>query len=76
MVYLFKSEQATISFPDQGRNQGTKGVEAPPLAKSKLRKTVRYQLLLIFYVFQWSKVIWPFYGFKKDYITVKLQSHI
>jgi len=30
--------------------EGAKGAEAPPLAKSKLRKNVKYRIVLIFFV--------------------------
>jgi len=33
---------------EQGRNQGAKGSEVPPLAKSKLRKIIKYRLVWTF----------------------------
>jgi len=62
----------------QGRNQGGgKGAEAPPLSKSKLRKKIKYRIVLIFLV----SVICELRDLtnmvlKIDYVTVKLQSHL
>jgi len=46
-----------------------KGAEAPPLAKLKLRKKIKYRIVLFFFV---SRVIWPMV-LKIDYDTAKLQ---
>jgi len=49
---------------------GAKGAEAPPLAKLKLSKKMKYRIVLFFYVT--VCVIWPIYGLKIDFDTVKL----
>jgi len=45
---------------DQELNQ-REGTEVSPLAKSKLRKKIKYRIVLIFFCVSviWSCVIWP-----------------
>jgi len=60
----------------QGRNQGERlgGAEAPPLAKSKFKKMIKYRIVWCFCVLViWICVIWSIYGLKIDYDTEKLQ---
>jgi len=37
--------------------KGANGAEAPLLAKSKLRKKIKYQIVLIFFVSRWSEIM-------------------
>jgi len=58
--------------------EGAKGTEAPPLSKSKVRKKIKYRIVLIF--FFCVSVICELRDLanmvlKIDYDTIKLQSH-
>jgi len=64
-----------ISGGFKGATRGrAKGDEAPPLAKSKLREKIKYRIVLIFFMSQWSEVAW-FSSYDvvlwrhKDYVT-------
>jgi len=55
--------------------RGAKRAEAPPLAKSQLRKKIKYWVLLIFFMSRWSEVtrFGQFIVWKIDCDTVKLR---
>jgi len=75
MKFLFVLAQLKAIVVRKGATrEEAMGAEAPPLAKSKLKKRKNWDSIDIF-LFQWSEVAWfsQFLIFKIDFDTIKLQ---
>jgi len=62
------TKEILYRLAQKGATREAKGAEAPPLAKSKLRYKIKYQIVLIFFV------SWLIHDQKIVHYTVKLQN--